>query len=188
MSKNSHRRWLFLLIVRCIIELMERTTPIITQPGEPGAALRNIYDLSPERLASEIASWGQPFYRAAQILRWLYRELVTDFSQMTNLPLDLRRRLAAEFRIGSAELVAQKVSIDGWTRKVLLKMRDGNTIEAVLMLYYDRPPCASPRRWAARWAAPSAPPARWASPETSPPARYWSRSSGSTGGCASTLT
>ena len=40
--------------------------------------------------------------------------------------------------MGSAELIAQKISSDGWTRKVLLKMRDGNTIEAVLMLYYDR--------------------------------------------------
>ena len=34
--------------------------------------------------------------------------------------------------------MAQKISSDGWTRKVLLKMRDGTTVEAVLMLYYDR--------------------------------------------------
>src|SRR5437867_13138715 len=128
MRKNSHRRWLFLRIVRCIIDVMEQATPDMAPAGEHGVGLRNIYDLSPERLASEIASWGQPSYRAAQILRWLYREFVTDFSQMTNLPLDLRRRLGAEFRIGSAELVAQKVSTDGWTRKVLLKLRDGNTI------------------------------------------------------------
>ena len=99
---------------------------------------RNIYDLSPDALASLLSAWEQPAYRANQILHWLYKELVTDFSQMTNLPIDLRDKLSANLRIGSAELVAQKISSDGWTRKVLLRMRDGNTVEAVLMLYYDR--------------------------------------------------
>ena len=99
---------------------------------------RNVYDLSPDALASLLAAWEQPSYRANQILHWLYKELVTDFSQMTNLPLDLRNKLSEHLRIGSAELIAQKISTDGWTRKVLLSMRDGNTVEAVLMLYYDR--------------------------------------------------
>jgi len=109
-----------------------------TEILEIKAMKRNVYDLSPARLAEELASWGQPQYRAVQVLRWLYKELVTGFSQMTNLPLDLRRKLEEHFYVGSAELIAQKISSDGWTRKVLLKMRDGNTIEAVLMLYYDR--------------------------------------------------
>jgi 23S rRNA (adenine2503-C2)-methyltransferase len=104
----------------------------------PVTTARNIYDLSPQALAVTLESWGQPSYRAGQVQRWLYKDLVSDFSQMTNLPLDLRHKLEAEFRIGSADLVAQKISTDGWTRKVLLKMRDGNTVEAVLMLYYDR--------------------------------------------------
>ena len=99
---------------------------------------RDIYDTSHDALLSALAAWGQPSYRAAQIMRWLYRELVTDFSEMTNLPLELRSLLDAAFTIGSAQLVAQKISSDGWTRKALLKMRDGNTIEAVLMLYYGR--------------------------------------------------
>src|SRR5437762_6639523 len=110
--------------------------PLILQPRPDDK--RNIYDLSPEGLAEMLAEWGQPSYRAGQVLRWLYKELVTDFSQMSNLPLELRTRLSGAFTVGSAHIVAQKISSDGWTRKVLLKMRDGNTIEAVLMLYYDR--------------------------------------------------
>src|SRR4051812_251660 len=98
----------------------------------------NVYDLSPEKLGELLAEWGEPAYRAKQVLHWLYKELVTDFSQMTNLPLGLRNRLAETMRVGSAELVAQKISSDGWTRKVLLKLRGGDTVEAVLMLYYDR--------------------------------------------------
>src|SRR5437868_8400971 len=91
---------------------------------------RSIYDLSPDELTSALAEWGQPSYRAGQVLRWLYKEYVADFSQMTNLPLDLRNKLSKAFSIGSGQMVAQKISADGWTRKVLLKMRDGNTIEA----------------------------------------------------------
>ncbi len=98
----------------------------------------NIYDLAPEQLSALMTEWGEPAFRAKQLLNWLYKELVTEFEQMTNLPLPLRERLASEFKIGSAQLTAQKISSDGWTRKVLLRLRDGSTVEAVLMLYYDR--------------------------------------------------
>lgn len=99
---------------------------------------RNIYDMAPDKLAVLMSEWGEPVYRSQQALHWLYKELVTSFDEMSNLPQPLRARLAEYFRIGSTELVAQKTSADGWTRKVLLKMRDGSTVEAVLMLYYDR--------------------------------------------------
>ena len=98
----------------------------------------NVYDLSPEQLAAHTQELGEPAYRARQVLHWLYKELVSDFAQMTNLPLGLRAKLAGTLKIGSAELVAQKISSDGWTRKALLRLRDGSTVEAVLMLYYDR--------------------------------------------------
>src|SRR3954454_4094047 len=71
-------------------------------------------------------------------MRWLSSGHGSDFVQGAKLPRELRETLAEMLRIGSSELVAQKISTDGWTRKVLLRMRDGNTVEAVLMLYYDR--------------------------------------------------
>ncbi|MGA7731454.1 MAG: 23S rRNA (adenine(2503)-C2)-methyltransferase, partial [Chloroflexia bacterium] len=98
----------------------------------------NVYDLGPEHLAAHMQELGEPAYRARQVLHWLYKELASDFAQMTNLPLTLRAKLADTLKIGSAELVAQKISSDGWTRKALLRLRDGSTVEAVLMLYYDR--------------------------------------------------
>jgi 23S rRNA (adenine2503-C2)-methyltransferase len=98
----------------------------------------NIYDLTPERLTSQLLEWGERAYRARQILHWLYKDLVTAFDQMGNLPNALRRRLDETFRLGSARQVAQQISADGWTRKSLLQMRDGNTVETVLMLYHDR--------------------------------------------------
>ena len=105
----------------------------------PGADPRpNLYDFSPDGLVEELKGLGLPVFRAKQILHWLYRDLVTDFMVMTNLPLDLRRRLAEQYRIGSVEIVTQQVSAGGDTRKALLRFADGNTVETVLMLYYDR--------------------------------------------------
>jgi len=105
---------------------------------QPRSTKKNVYDLMPQKLSEMMVEWGEPAYRANQVMHWLYKELVTDFSQMTNLPALLREKLSEAMQIGSAELVAQKISSDGWTRKVLLKMRDGTTVEAVLMLYFDR--------------------------------------------------
>ena len=105
-------------------------------PGETGP--RNIYDLTLDELAATLEGWGQPRYRAKQVMHWLYKELATRFEAMTNLPLDLRRRLGEAFRIGSAQVVAQSISRDQDTRKVLFQFADGNTVETVLMLYYDR--------------------------------------------------
>ncbi len=116
----------------------EASTAVQTITFQERDARRNIYDLSPETLAAVMSEWGEPAFRTKQVLHWLYKELVTSLDAMTNLPQPLRAKLAENFRVGSAELVAQKISSDGWTRKVLLKMRDGSTVEAVLMLYYDR--------------------------------------------------
>jgi 23S rRNA (adenine2503-C2)-methyltransferase len=98
----------------------------------------NVYDLGPDELTALMRELGEPEYRARQVLHWLYKEFVSDFAQMSNLPAALRGKLHDALRLGSAETVAQQISSDGWTRKALLKMRDGDTVEAVLMLYYDR--------------------------------------------------
>jgi 23S rRNA (adenine2503-C2)-methyltransferase len=117
---------------------MERagTSTIALTPRE-GRKL-NIFDLTPEAITALLREWDEPAYRAAQILRWVYKEYARSFSEMTNLPSSLRANLEERISIGSAEVTAQKISTDGWTRKVLLKMHDGTTVEAVLMLYYDR--------------------------------------------------
>ena len=85
-------------------------------------------------------SWGEPAYRAAQVDRWTYsREFATSFDAMTNLPRGLRERLSESAHIGAPPAVAETSSADGLTRKALLRLDDGQTIETVLMLYPDAP-------------------------------------------------
>ncbi len=96
-----------------------------------------IYDFSLDELTGLLATWHQPAYRARQLWEWLYRRKVTDFAAMTNLPADLRARLADEFTITRLEPVAELRSSDGQTVKHLLRLPDGQMIESVLMEYDD---------------------------------------------------
>lgn len=77
---------------------------------------------------------GLPAFRAQQIRTWLDAG-VTDFKQMTNLPLSFREQLAEWFVIPTVQIVRKLTSqIDG-TVKYLLAFEDGETVESVLMSY-----------------------------------------------------
>lgn len=99
---------------------------------------RLLLDLTRAELRELMTQWGQPAFRGDQIYLWLHRELVTSPAQMTNLPQELRARLAAEFSINPLEPVVSVDSRDGLTRKILFRLPDGATIEVVLMLYESR--------------------------------------------------
>ncbi len=104
----------------------------------PTAMKRIIYDLTYEMLEEELTAWGEPRYRARQVWEWLYKKYATDFSQMSNLPRALRERLDATFTLTPLTPVVEEVSRDRWTRKSLLALPDGQTVELVLMLYEKR--------------------------------------------------
>jgi len=97
-----------------------------------------LYDLDHPALQALLEGWDEPSYRADQLWEWLYVHLVDSFDQMTNLPQALRERLAAEAVIGVPGVVDMLRSPDGRTRKDLLRLRDGEMIEAVLMRYERR--------------------------------------------------
>jgi len=98
----------------------------------------SLYDLDLSALQSLLAGWGEPDYRARQLWEWLYVHLATGFDQMTSLPRPLRERLAAETGLEVPPVVNTIQSADGETRKDLLRLEDGETVEAVLMRYRER--------------------------------------------------
>jgi 23S rRNA (adenine2503-C2)-methyltransferase len=73
----------------------------------------------------------QPF-RAAQVLRWIHHQGITDFSAMTNLSKDLRGHLTEIAEIRPPQLIQESCSTDG-TYKWLLRIDDGNCIETVFI-------------------------------------------------------
>ncbi|MBC8159663.1 MAG: radical SAM protein [Roseiflexaceae bacterium] len=98
----------------------------------------NIYDLSLPALAALLNDWGQPAFRARQIWRQLYVNLVRSPQEMTDLPMALRERLAAELTFGVLELETMQQADGGMTRKALWRLPNGPVLESVLMIYPGR--------------------------------------------------
>jgi len=74
----------------------------------------------------------QPAYRAKQIYDALYRGQTSDLVQITTLPQGLRQDLAAHHTLGLPAIDRVYDSTDG-TRRYLLRLDDGRTVETVLM-------------------------------------------------------
>jgi len=74
----------------------------------------------------------QPAYRARQIYHALYRNRASDWDRITTLPRALRSSLSEKASIGLPGIDCEFASRDG-TRRYLLKLADGKTVETVLM-------------------------------------------------------
>lgn len=96
-----------------------------------------IYDLDLPSLTALLHEWGEPAYRAKQVWQGLYVHLYDSPAQFTNLPLPLRQKLAENAVFTPFTVKTWLDSSDGFTRKTLFQLPDGNLIEAVLMRYGD---------------------------------------------------
>ena len=75
---------------------------------------------------------GEPSYRVEQITDWLYKKRVESIEKMTDLPRDLRAKLAGEYaldRLGTGRVLGSQDT----TRKFLFRLSDDNLIESVLI-------------------------------------------------------
>ena len=100
--------------------------------GSPPPA--TLYDLDRSGLAALLE--GEPAYRVDQLWDGLYRQALPP-AEVTNLPADLRRRLAASHP-GALTEASRRSTDDGDTLKWLWSLADGARIETVLMHYPRR--------------------------------------------------
>lgn len=92
-----------------------------------------------------VADLGESRFRARQIYRWIYARRAGGFEEMTDIPLALRSRLAATYRLGRPAAGDRRESADG-TRKYLLDLKDGGSVEAVFIPEEKRATfCISPQ-------------------------------------------
>ncbi|MCK5554825.1 MAG: 23S rRNA (adenine(2503)-C(2))-methyltransferase RlmN [Alphaproteobacteria bacterium] len=73
-----------------------------------------------------------PAFRAKQIWHWIYKRGVRNFTDMINLPKDVRVLLAEKYSIERPDAVTSLRSTDG-TIKWLLSLSDGQQIETVFI-------------------------------------------------------
>jgi 23S rRNA (adenine2503-C2)-methyltransferase len=79
-----------------------------------------------------VEAQGLPAFRARQLRQWLFKGLVTSFSEMSNLSKSLRAELESKARISHLVQEKTQVSVDR-TTKFLFKLEDGHFIETVLI-------------------------------------------------------
>jgi 23S rRNA (adenine2503-C2)-methyltransferase len=80
---------------------------------------------------------SEPEFRTRQIYEALYRRRVTELDAISNIPKSLRARLMEEFDFGLPEIERRFDSADG-TRRYLLRLSDGKTVETVWMPELER--------------------------------------------------
>ncbi len=97
----------------------------------------NLKDHSVERLRERFAADGIAPFHAEQVAAWLYRRGVEDPAAMTDLPLDVRERLASAWQLRALEIDSVSRSRDG-TTKAVLRAADGALVESVLIPEDDR--------------------------------------------------
>jgi 23S rRNA (adenine2503-C2)-methyltransferase len=106
----------------------------VIRPPTTADVRENLLDLTPDGAESRLRAFfegiGQPGYRARQVVRHLWTAPVASFDEMTDLPKQLREKLAEQFQIPRLAVVARQASKDG-TEKLLFKLRDGEAIETV---------------------------------------------------------
>lgn len=92
----------------------------------------NLLDLDETGLREFFASIGEKPFRAQQLLKWIYHQGVTDFSQMTNLGMGLRQTLHQIAEIEPPRVLNTQTSVDG-TTKWLMGFGGGNAVETVFI-------------------------------------------------------
>ena len=99
--------------------------------------LVNLLDFDLEAMAAFCQGLGEKRFRAVQLYRWIHQKGASDFAQMTDLALSLRRKLQCVAEIRALPLLAEHLSADG-TVKWLFDVGAGNAVETVFIPEADR--------------------------------------------------
>ena len=99
--------------------------------------MTSIHSLTKDEIAELCNGCGFPSYRASQIWHWLYVQKVSDWGAMKNVPMSVSQELAKHVSIDSC-VPTESAGEEGSTRKLLVKLCDGECIEQVLISSYNR--------------------------------------------------
>jgi 23S rRNA (adenine2503-C2)-methyltransferase len=98
----------------------------------------NLYDLAPRELERTLGEIVSPPFRVKQIEEWLHVRGVDSFDAMTNVPKEIRARLAERFTLAFPEVLTRTVPAQDGSQKYLFRLNDGQRIESVYMPMGER--------------------------------------------------
>ena len=89
-------------------------------------------DKAAAHLTEQLGRWGVKPFRAKQVLRQVFQRGTLDFGLMSDLPLELRDRLASAYELYPLLSAGESVSRDR-TVKQLWRAGDGSVLESVVI-------------------------------------------------------
>ncbi len=95
----------------------------------------SLSELPPAKIAEAL---GIKPFQGRQIFRWIHQKKIFDFDQMTDLSKELRKFLSENYSANKLTLAEISESPRSKTKKALLRLDDGETVEAVLLRDRDR--------------------------------------------------
>ncbi|MEE3393212.1 MAG: 23S rRNA (adenine(2503)-C(2))-methyltransferase RlmN [Lachnospiraceae bacterium] len=98
--------------------------------------MTDLKSMTLQELEDLIAGSGEKKFRAAQIYKWLHKDLCMDAEEMTNLPKTMRQKINDTCIIKNCQIEERQISkLDG-TTKYLFRLQDGNAVEGVFLKYH----------------------------------------------------
>ena len=108
-----------------------------SRPGSDAGC--DLLNWTQDRLRAFLVGAGHKPVHAEAIRGALHRRFVTAIPEMVEVPARVRQSLIASgIGIGVPEVAREDSSVDGSTRKFLLRFADGQVVETVLMRYKGR--------------------------------------------------
>src|SRR3984885_1646485 len=109
----------------------ENLVRVLDSPAMPG--VKNLFGLSRQQLTEMLSEFGQPPYRAGQLLQAMFQHRSSSLDQVKTLPKALRQELPDAGRtIDRPRIIETFRSVDG-TERYLVAGQDGQTVETVWM-------------------------------------------------------
>ena len=105
---------------------------------ETNAGKKTLKGLTLIELRDYFISVGEPGFRAEQVFKWIYGNLIDNFNEMNNLPKTLRHKLSQEFTIDTLGYLTSEISASSKTKKYIFETAEGNQIESVVILERKR--------------------------------------------------
>jgi len=97
-----------------------------------------LYGLDLEEAQRIVKRYGEPVYRAEQLLEWLYRRHADRWEEISNLPKHFLEKLRSEFRLTSLVFKESVKSPHGQSTKFLFETHDDHLLESVLISHKRR--------------------------------------------------
>lgn len=97
--------------------------------------MTDIKSMTLPQLKADMEGLGEKSFRGKQIYEWIHTKLAEGFSEMTNLPAELRKRCEERYSYTLLQQVQLQETTAGDTKKFLFRLPDGHLVESVWMKY-----------------------------------------------------